>query len=167
MAKPGKLKLEVQRVGDWPEAPGDRALKRWARAALKGRRGRAGLLIRLVDTEESAHLNQTYRGKAGPTNVLAFPFQPPPGTHNRLLGDLVICVPVVREEATEQGKPPTHHWAHLVVHGVSHLLGYDHMNGAEAARMERRERRILAGLDIPDPYRDQSAEGATDAPPVP
>ena len=91
-------------------------------------RGRVGLLIRLVDAEESAHLNQTYRGKAGPTNVLAFlpaaarDAQPP-------AGDLAgICVPVVLEEATAQGKP-LHHLAHLVVHGVSHLLGYDHMNG--------------------------------------
>ena len=94
----------------------------------EGRRGRVGLLIRWW-TEESAHLNQTYRGKAGPTNVLAFPFLPPPGTRNRLLGDTVICVPVVLEEATAQWQAPAPPLGPSGGARGIHLLGYDHMNG--------------------------------------
>ena len=132
MAKPGTLKLEVQRVGDWPEAPGNKALKRWVRAALKGRRGRVGLLIRLVDAEESAHLNQTYRGKAGPTNVLAFPSCRRPGRATACWGTSGDLRPGGAGGGDGAGQALLHHLAHLA--RVSHLLGYDHMNGAEAAR---------------------------------
>ena len=114
------------------------------------------LSLRLVDEAESADLNQRYRGKAGPTNVLSFPFEPPPGIKGpRYLGDLVICVPVVAREAAEQGKAPEAHWAHLVVHGVLHLLGYDHLDEAEAQAMEALETRLLANLGFPPPYADE------------
>ena len=114
------------------------------------------LSLRLVDEAECADLNQRYRGKAGPTNVLSFPFEPPPGIKGpRYLGDLVICVPVVVREVAEQGKAPEAHWAHLVVHGVLHLLGYDHLDEAEAQEMEALETRLLANLGFPPPYADE------------
>lgn len=137
--------------------PSRKDFERWARATLKAaRQPKVGLVVRLVDEAESADLNLNYRHKAGPTNVLSFPFEPPPGVRDSHLGDLVICVEVVRREAMEQGKPEADHWAHMLVHGVLHLLGYDHQDETEAERMESLERRILASCHIPDPYRDAS-----------
>ncbi len=123
------------------------------------------LSLRLVDEAESADLNQRYRGKAGPTNVLSFPFEPPPGARGRrYLGDLAICAPVVVREAAEQAKAPEAHWAHLVVHGVLHLLGYDHLDEAMALVMETLETRILGDLGFPPPYEDVRADdGAREA----
>lgn len=145
------LQLDIQRA--CPEdAPDDATLQRAAAAALQGRSEPAELCIRLVDAAESAELNSQYRGKNAPTNVLSFPCQADIPDWP-MLGDLVICVPVVRAEALEQGKPELNHWTHLVVHGVLHLLGFDHGRDAEAQHMEALECRILAGLGIPDPYR--------------
>ena len=112
----------------------------------------AELSIRIVDSMESAELNETYRHKPGPTNVLSFPFESPPGVECPLLGDLIICAPVVAQEAKEQDKTLHAHWAHMVVHGTLHLTGYDHITEAEANIMETLERNILAQLDYPDPY---------------
>jgi len=122
-------------------------------AATLGAAASGALAIRLVGLAEGAALNSTWRKKAGPTNVLAFPGPAdlPPGVP-REFGDLVICLPVVLGEAAEQGKPPLHHLAHLVVHGTLHLLGHTHDGEADAARMEALETRVLAGLGIPDPY---------------
>lgn len=125
--------------------PSAARLKRWAQAAL-GAGASGELTIRVVGAAEGRSLNRRYRGKDRPTNVLSF--HGAPGE----LGDLVICAPVVRREAREQGKPPAHHWAHMVVHGVLHLRGFDHIEEAEARVMESRERAILAGLSLPDPY---------------
>jgi probable rRNA maturation factor len=125
----------------------------WAAAAagVKGRH--AELAIRLVGKRESRRLNAHWRGKDYATNVLSFPVEGlPPVIRPRPLGDLVICAPVVAAEALEQGKTQSAHWAHMVVHGVLHLLGHDHEQDAEAVRMERLERRILARLGFPDPY---------------
>jgi probable rRNA maturation factor len=108
--------------------------------------------ILVVDAEAGRRFNRQYRHKDYPTNVLSFPWQPAPGDKSRLLGDLVICAPVVAREAAEQGKRPRDHWAHLTIHGVLHLLGHDHETPAEALRMEALEIRILAGLGIPNPY---------------
>lgn len=151
------LAVEVTRnARAW--APPAAAMSRWANAAL-GRRG-AGreLAVRIVAPRESRRLNAAYRGKDKPTNVLSFPVAPLPAGAARAgaerpLGDLVICAAVVRDEAREQGKPLAAHWAHLVVHGALHLVGYDHMEDADAARMERREITVLRGLGIPNPYR--------------
>ena len=153
-----KLKLHLQRASTASSLPAKADLKRWALAALGERPAtpRVELSLRLVDEAESADLNQRYRGKAGPTNVLSFPFEPPPGIKGpRYLGDLVICVPVVVREAAEQVKAPEAHWAHLVVHGVLHLLGYDHLDEAEAQEMEALETRLLANLGFPPPYADE------------
>lgn len=106
------------------------------------------MTVRFVDTEEGRSLNARYRGKHGATNVLSFPYTPPP----LLAGDLVICVPVVRREAAAQGKTALAHFAHLIVHGMLHLQGYDHDNENDAAEMETRERKIMARLGYPDPY---------------
>lgn len=133
-------------------APDEAAFAGWAAAALAGRRDAAELAIRVVDSAESAALNERYRGKAGPTNVLSFPADIPPELDLPLLGDLVLCEPVVLAEAVAQGKPPVAHWAHLTVHGTLHLLGFDHQTDAEAAVMESLETQILATLGYPDPY---------------
>ena len=123
---------------------------------LIGRRDRAELSIRLVDQAEGAILNGRFRGRRGPTNVLSFPFEPLPGLEDcDLIGDLVICAPVVAREAAEQGKSLQAHWAHMLVHGVLHLLGYDHLDAAHAAQMEGLETRIIRRLGFPAPYEDQ------------
>ena len=131
-----------------------RQFRLWADAALQGAgiAGDRNLSIRIVDEREGAELNGRYRDKAYATNVLSFPV--PPGLQAAgQLGDLALCAAVVRQEAQEQNKTATDHWAHLVVHGVLHLLGYDHERTEDAGIMEALEVRILAGLGIKDPYR--------------
>jgi probable rRNA maturation factor len=117
-----------------------------------GRADDAELSIRLVDAAEGRALNQRYRGKDYATNVLSFPVELPAGVTVPLIGDLVICAPVVAREAKEQGKSGREHWAHLTVHGVLHLMGYDHMLDMQAEVMESLECQILATLGIADPY---------------
>ena len=149
--------LDVQLALEAEDLPPPALLLAWAEAALEAEHHGAELVIRLVDEAESAELNETYRGKTGPTNVLSFPFDMPPEVEAlQLLGDLVICVPVLRREAKEQGKAEWAHWAHLVVHGTLHLQGYDHQTEAEAAEMEGLEQQILARLGYPDPYQEEA-----------
>ena len=133
--------------------PASRSFERWVREALRGRRQvRQQVNIVLFDESGARALNRQYRGKNYATNVLSWPYEPAPRERTGLLGDLVICPAVVAREASEQGKPLRDHYAHLTVHGVLHLLGYDHETPLEAGRMERLERRILSGLGVPDPY---------------
>ncbi|KFN51152.1 rRNA maturation RNase YbeY [Arenimonas composti] len=132
--------------------PASASFRRWVAAATKGRIKRADLAIRVVDEKEGRALNRHYRGKDYATNVLSFPAELPEGVQLPLLGDLVICAPVVAREAAEQGKPLQAHYAHLTVHGVLHLLGLDHEDEREAEAMEQMEREILAELGLPDPY---------------
>lgn len=147
------LDLDLQNASTSPQVPQVSAFEHWAATALKGRRDDTELTVRVVDEDESAELNLRYREKPGPTNVLSFPFEPPPGMPpTGLIGDLVICAPVVECESREQGKTLDAHWAHLVVHGILHLLGYDHLDHASAAEMEGLEVRILKGLGFPHPY---------------
>ena len=110
------------------------------------------IVVRIVDEQESAELNEQYRHKQGPTNILSFPVEVPEGIELNLLGDLVICAPVVEKEALEQNKILAHHWAHIIVHGVLHLLGYDHIDDDEAEQMESKEIAILNKLNINNPY---------------
>ena len=113
------------------------------------------MTIRIVDEAESNDLNLTYRGKDKPTNVLSFPFECPPGVEDfPLLGDLIICRQVVEQEASEQQKTLESHWAHMVIHGSLHLLGYDHIEDAEAEEMEALEKEFMQALNFPDPYKD-------------
>jgi len=135
-----------------PWAPAVPTLRSWAAAALGGRHRRSELGIRVVGTAEGRRLNRDFRGKDRPTNVLSFPAPAGPRDPGRFLGDLVICAPVVAREAREQGKALRAHWAHMVVHGVLHLLGEDHDTPRRAAGMEAREIAILAGLGFGNPY---------------
>lgn len=148
-----KLRLSVQYGVARAGLPADSALRRWAHAALKGlRRRRVALGLRIVGDAESASLNGRFRRKSNPTNVLSFPFEAPPGTRSDILGDLVICAPVVRREARTQRKPVNAHWAHMVVHGILHLRGYDHRKRQDAAVMEKMEIRLLKELGYANPY---------------
>jgi probable rRNA maturation factor len=146
------IEVEVQYASDAEGLPAAADFRRWAVAAL-GEVADAELAVRVVDREESRRLNATYRGKDAPTNVLSFPADLPPGVDLPLLGDIVICAPLVATEADEQHKALADHWAHLTVHGVLHLLGHDHRTDEEAAAMEALETRILAGLGCADPWR--------------
>ena len=133
----------IQRRSRAAHVPSDSLLRRWARAALQRR---AEVTLRIVAAAEARRLNREFRGKDHATNVLTFVYDEAP-----LAGDIVICAPVVAREAREQGKATAAHWAHLLVHGLLHLQGHDHEREDEAARMERREKRIVAGLGFPDP----------------
>jgi probable rRNA maturation factor len=134
------------------ELPTTASIEQWINATLAGKRKNTQLTVRIVGEEESARLNATYRHKQGPTNVLSFPFECPPGVSLPLLGDIVVCAPVVQREAHEQGKDISGHWAHMIIHGLLHLLGYDHGTDQEAAEMEKLEVEILNRLDIANPY---------------
>ena len=137
--------------------PSEAQLIQWATAAVRPTRDDVEMTVRIVDEEESHELNLTYRGKDRPTNVLSFPFESPAEVELPLLGDLVICRQVVEREAVEQNKPLMAHWAHMIVHGSLHLLGYDHIEDAEAEEMESLETEIMQGLGFADPYLSEKA----------
>ena len=132
--------------------PSAALFQHWLEAVLPKFQAESEVTIRLVDEAESHHLNLTYRGMDKPTNVLSFPFEAPPEIELALLGDLIICRQVVEKEAIEQQKTTEEHWAHMVVHGCLHLLGYDHIEDDEAEEMEALETEILAELGYADPY---------------
>lgn len=145
------MKVTVQRVFRG-RAPSNMLLVRWARRAIHPYRPRAVMTIRIIGAKESAALNHAWRRKVGPTNVLAFQVDGLDEVMPDLLGDVVICAPVAALEARVQNKTLDAHWAHLVIHGTLHLLGFDHVKPERANVMEAIERRILAELDYPDPY---------------
>ena len=155
------FEVEVLRDCALP-SPDDGSFERWVAAALDGRRDEAVVSLRVVDAEEGRALNAQWRGRDAPTNVLSFPAELPEEVGLPLLGDLVLCAPVVAREAAEQGKAVDDHWAHLVVHGVLHLLGMDHQDDSEAEAMEALEREILTALGIADPYAGEPGAGAVD-----
>jgi len=158
----GPTRLDVSVSYALPRAglPAATSFRRWVAAALAGRIREADLAVRLVDAKEGRALNRHYRGKDYATNVLSFPadiadgVKLPKGVKMPLLGDLVLCAPVIAREAREQKKPLAAHYAHLAVHGTLHLLGWDHEDVREAECMEALEREILAGLGIADPYEE-------------
>ena len=158
----GPTRLDVAISYAVPRAglPAAVSFRRWLAAALHGRIREADLAIRIVGSKEGRALNRHYRGKDHATNVLSFPadiadgVKLPKGVKLPLLGDLVLCAPVIAREAKEQKKPLAAHYAHLTVHGALHLLGWDHQDAREAECMEQLEREILAGLGIDDPYRE-------------
>lgn len=153
-----ELALEVQRNTDSSTVPGDDQFELWVRAALTGKRQQADLAIRVVDAEEAQQFNFQYRNKDYATNVLSFPYELPEGVPADAagcpLGDLLVCAPVVAAEAKQQQKAENDHWAHLTVHGVLHLLGYDHQTEVQATAMEALETDILKALGVSDPYHD-------------
>ena len=146
--------IQLACEGNVPQASD---FQRWVEAALVEVQEDCELSVRLVDVDESTELNSTYRGKSGPTNVLSFSFEAPIPMEPRLLGDLVICCAVVETEAQQQHKAVSDHWAHMVVHGCLHLLGYDHIKTDEAEQMEALEVTILQSLNIDNPYLDQES----------
>lgn len=137
--------------------PSEEQIQQWANAAVRAQTMEPEITVRIVDEAESHQLNLNYRGKDKPTNVLSFPFECPDEVELTLLGDLVICRQVVEQEAREQDKPLMAHWAHMVVHGCLHLLGYDHIEDAEAEEMESLETEIMLGLGFEDPYLAEKA----------
>ncbi|TCZ88635.1 rRNA maturation RNase YbeY [Lysobacter sp. N42] len=153
---PVRLDVAVSYATPRRGVPAAASFRRWVAAALDRRIREADLSIRVVGEEEGRALNRHYRGKDYATNVLSFPAELPEGLPEGvrlpLLGDLVICAPVVAREAAEQGKALNDHYAHLTVHGALHLLGWDHEDDADAEAMEALEREILGGLGVADPY---------------
>lgn len=145
------IELDIQNATECSSVPSAERFNQWVGGALRGR-GDFELTLRLVDVPESRELNARFRGKNKPTNVLSFPAGLPPGVDTPLLGDIVICAPLVQEEAVAQEKTVQAHWAHLVIHGVLHLLGYDHQNEQDAAEMEAIEIGLLSALGIGNPY---------------
>ena len=149
--------VEVQLALRDTDVPDTDRIGDWVRAAWLAPEQDAEVVVRVTDEAESRQLNHDYRGKDRPTNVLSFPFgPPPPGIDLRLVGDLLICAPVVAREARQQGKSTEAHWAHMVVHGMLHLQGYDHQTDEQAGSMELLETEILAGLGYPAPYVDET-----------
>ena len=148
--------LELQIATEFADYPTEQQFQAWVDTVLTDQGVDSEIVIRLVDDAESAALNQQYRHKSGPTNILSFPFEAPEGMDMDLLGDLVICTPLIAEEARQQNKPLLNHWAHITIHGVLHLLGYDHVEDAEAEEMETLEINLLQQLNIANPYQEES-----------
>ena len=149
----GKMIIDLQIACEEETGlPTAEQIEQWATAAVQPQSDEMEMTVRIVDEAESHALNLNYRGKDRPTNVLSFPFECPDEVELPLLGDLVICRQVVEREAQEQDKPVIAHWAHMVVHGSLHLLGYDHIEDDEAEEMESLETQIMTGLGFADPY---------------
>jgi metalloprotein, YbeY family len=149
----GKMIIDLQIACEQETGlPTAEQIEQWATAAVQPQSDEMEMTVRIVDEAESHALNLNYRGKDRPTNVLSFPFECPDEVELPLLGDLVICRQVVEREAQEQDKPVMAHWAHMVVHGSLHLLGYDHIEDDEAEEMESLETQIMTGLGFADPY---------------
>ena len=146
------VELELQRVCHVDNEPSLNQFELWVETVLADQLRDIELVIRIVDEPESTALNEQYRHKSGPTNILSFPVELPVGIEIPLLGDLVICAPVVVREANEQKKLASDHWAHLVIHGVLHLLGFDHIEDQQAELTEAKEIAVLKKLSINNPY---------------
>ncbi len=146
--------LEIQITSISEKIPSEGQFQTWVDMVLKDNNE---LVIRIVDRSESATLNQRYRHKHGATNILSFPFEVPKMISSSLLGDLVICAPIIEQQAEQQQKPLFHHWAHIVIHGVLHLCGYDHLSDTEAQIMESKEITLLKKLSIRNPYQEQAS----------
>ena len=150
--------VEIQTIHPSPGQPTDTEIQHWVDTALTDYPDDTEIVVRIVDVKESTELNEIYRLKSGPTNILSFPVEIPEEIELNLLGDLVICAPVLEKEALDQNKALQDHWAHIVIHGVLHLLGYDHIEDDEAELMEAKEITILSHLGIKNPYiQEQSA----------
>lgn len=153
--------IAIQDMATIPILPSQKELQQWALAVLQTKLPAAEITLRIVDKDEIRALNKIYRKKDSPTNVLSFPLKIITGVNIPIppIGDIIICAEIVKEEAITQDKSEKAHWAHMIVHGILHLLGYDHENDIDADRMEQEEIIILQNLGFPDPY--QSKKGAT------
>lgn len=148
------IELNIQIASKVKTLPHPAQLREWVALAFWNRIETGEMTIRIVDEEESADLNQQYREKMGPTNVLSFPYDPVPGIADNLLGDIIICAPIVEKEAAIQHKTLMAHWAHMVIHGSLHLLGFNHSLPQEAYQMEGLETELMVKLGFPPPYGD-------------
>ncbi len=146
--------LEIQNESQSSLIPEKKQFKYWLDAVLKNDNQDSEIVIRIVDKDEMIQFNEQYRDKKGSTNILSFPFEIPEGVESELLGDLLVCAPVVEEEAKLQSKKLEQHWAHLIIHGVLHLLGYNHIDDVEAEEMEALEINILSTIGINNPYQE-------------
>ena len=152
--------LEVQRVIETRYIPSDKELQLCLEKTLENYSEDAEVLIRVVDHQEMSALNEQYRHKQGPTNILSFPFEVPESVKGvNLLGDLVVCAPVIEKEAQAQQKSLKDHWTHIIIHGILHLLGYDHIDDSDALEMEAKEILILQQLNIDNPYQEKQGNG--------
>ena len=152
--------VDIQLADDSATTPDVQQIRSWVAAVFTIlERSPLALTVRVVGEEEMTKLNQRHRGRNQPTNVLSFPIEPLPGMSTDLLGDVVICGPVVDREAAIQHKLPMSHWAHMVVHGMLHLFGYDHESDQEATAMETLEKSVLKGLGFSDPYQGEHDSG--------
>ena len=162
MQKNKSVELDLQ-IGEGVEVsniPEQKLIQMWVEKSIINPQNQIEVILRIVCESEMTDLNQTYRNKSGPTNVLAFPSDVPPEyTPIPLLGDLIVCEPVIRAEALEQSKTLEQHWAHMVIHGMLHLQGFDHQSDVQATEMEAEETRILGQCDIANPYQEQSTIG--------
>jgi len=155
-AKPARTQVWVRNETTRAGVPLTVSFERWIDAALRvaKRRARTEVNVLIVGTDRGREFNARFRARDYATNVLSFPYEPMPHERTHLIGDLVICAPVVAREAREQRKRVSDHYAHMTVHGLLHLIGFDHLDEADAEYMEALERRILAKLGILDPYLD-------------
>lgn len=147
-----QITVDIQRATDFSPLPSDEDITRWAQYAVKELHRDVEITVRIVDEHEIARLNATYRGKDKPTNVLSFPVDLPPGIQDDLLGDIVICATVVQTEAKTQHKSYESHFAHMIIHGCLHLMGFDHVTPEQADIMEPKEIQLMAELNFPNPY---------------
>jgi probable rRNA maturation factor len=146
------IEVDVQYATGGPDLPDESQIELWVGTALGGLKENAELTIRIVDEDEGTQLNEQWRKSQGPTNVLSFTYEGEPKIPSGLLGDIVVCAPVVAREAKEQNKNINAHWAHMVIHGVLHLNGFDHIKPEDADRMENLEIKILEELNYNNPY---------------
>lgn len=146
--------IEIQIESQSKQIPAEKQFEDWVDEVLKNEDQDLEIVIRIVDEDEMIRFNEQYRDKKGTTNILSFPFEVPDGVESQLLGDLLVCAPVVEEESKEQNKKLEHHWAHLIIHGILHLLGYNHIDDVEAEEMEKLEIDILTTIGINNPYQE-------------
>lgn len=149
------ISITIQNNSQAKDRPSEENLQTWIQTAIPEQTTQADITLRIIDIDEMTQLNTSYRSKPGPTNVLAFPYDPDEAasdSETTLQGDIAICAPIVTQEATEQNKPLTAHWAHLTIHGTLHLCGYDHIDPNDADIMETLEIKLLKKLGFPNPY---------------
>lgn len=147
-----KIKVNIQRATRTSGLPSNQLVRKCVRLALAKRPGPSEITVRMTGAREAARLNRKWRRKKGPTNVLSFPATDIREFVPGYLGDIVLCAPVIAREATQQGKPLAAHWAHMIIHGTLHLMGYDHIKPAARRKMESLEKKLLAAMGIADPY---------------
>ena len=150
------LNIEIENVSSIDSLPDDETIIKWASLALDKKNKNAEICLRIVDIDEGLYLNKEWRNKDSATNVLSFPVGDPIEHAPNLLGDIVICAPIVEQEANQQKKNIEAHWAHLIIHGILHLQGYDHISDEEAAVMEKKEIKILENIGYANPYEVES-----------